>query len=159
MLFHTNKSQDYSTVITGQLSKRFGSNLEFNAAYTWSEMRDVITLGSSTASSNFLNTVVNGTLANRRLATSALQVPHSIMVGGTADIPLGFYLSMQYNGRAGRPYSYITKGTPMLTVRPATTRSTSRATPATSPSRTPPTSTGSTTGSPARSAWRISAAS
>ena len=110
VLFHTNKSQDYSTVITGQLSKRFGSNLEFNAAYTWSEVKDVITLGSSTASSNFLNTVVNGTLANRRLATSALQVPHSIVVGGTADIPLGFYLSMQYNGRAGRPYSYITNG-------------------------------------------------
>ena len=110
VLFHTNKSQDYTTVVTGQLSKRFGSNLEFNAAYTWTDARDVLTLGSSTASSNFLNTVLNGTLANRRLATSALEVPHSILIGGTADIPLGFYMSLQYNARAGRPYSYIVNG-------------------------------------------------
>ena len=110
VLFHTNKSQDYSTVVTGQLAKRFGSNIEFNAAYTWTQARDVFTLGSSTASSNFLNTVLNGTLAERRLATSALQVPHSIVLGGTADVPLGFYVSLQYNARAGRPYSYIVNG-------------------------------------------------
>ncbi|HEX9892952.1 MAG TPA: carboxypeptidase regulatory-like domain-containing protein, partial [Gemmatimonadales bacterium] len=53
VLVHTNRSADYATSITGQLAKRFGSNLEFLAGYTYSRVKDLITLGSSIAFSNY----------------------------------------------------------------------------------------------------------
>jgi hypothetical protein len=110
VLVHTNRSSDYATSITGQLAKRFGSNFEFMAAYTWSRVRDVITLGSSIAFSNYLFTVLDGTLENRRLASSAFEVPHNIYLSGTANLPLDFYASLSYNARSGRPYSYVVNG-------------------------------------------------
>ncbi len=110
VLVHTNKNEDRATLVTGQLAKRFGSNIEFNAAYTWARSKDLITLGSSIAFSNFQNTVLNGTLADRTLTTGALDVPHRISIGGTANLPQEFYVSLSYSGRAGRPYTYIVSG-------------------------------------------------
>lgn len=110
VLVHTNRSTDYATSITGQLAKRFGNNFEFLAAYTWSRVRDLITLGSSIAFSNYQNTVLEGTLENRRLSSSAFEVPHNIYLSGTANLPLDFYTSLSYNARSGRPYSYIVNG-------------------------------------------------
>ena len=110
VLVHTNRSADYATSITGQLAKRFGNNFEFLAAYTWSRVRDLITLGSSIAFSNYQNTVLEGTLENRRLSSSAFEVPHNIYLSGTANLPLDFYTSLSYNARSGRPYSYIVNG-------------------------------------------------
>jgi hypothetical protein len=54
--------------------------------------------------------VLSGTLAHRNLTTSALEVPSSIFLSGTVDLPIEFYVSLTYNARSGRPYSYIVNG-------------------------------------------------
>ena len=107
VLLHTNKDEGYSTLITAQLNKRFANNLEFSAAYTWSETKDVYSLTSSIASSNFNFTTLDGTLANRNLRTSGFDTPHKVMLSGSANIPLGFLVSLLYTGTAGTPYAYV----------------------------------------------------
>lgn len=91
---HENRSRDRSTLITGQLQKRFSDGLEFSAAYTWSANKEVFFLGSSIASSNLNFTALDGTLENRNLRNSALHVPHTIVVSGTTNVPLGFATSL-----------------------------------------------------------------
>lgn len=107
VLLHTNEDQGYSTLITAQLNKRFANNLEFSAAYTWSETKDVYSLTSSIASSNFNFTSLDGTLASRNLRTSGFDTPHKVMLSGSANLPLGFLLSLLYTGTAGTPYAYV----------------------------------------------------
>lgn len=110
VLVHTNRSDDNATSVTGQLAKRFGSNFEFIGGYTWSRSKDVITLGSSIAFSNYTFTILEGTLEDRAVGTSAFEVPHNIFLSGTANLPLEFYASVKYNGRSGRPYAYNING-------------------------------------------------
>jgi hypothetical protein len=107
VLVHTNKDQGYSTLITAQLNKRFANNLEFSAAYTYSETKDVFSLTSSIASSNFNFTSLDGTLANRNLRVSGFDTPHKVMLSGSANLPLGFLTSLLYTGTAGTPYAYV----------------------------------------------------
>ena len=110
VLVHTNRSDDYALSVTGQLAKRFGSNLEFLGGYTYSKVRDLFTLGSSIAFSNYQFTIVEGSLEDRALGVSAFDVPHNIFLSGTANLPLLFYVSLKYNGRSGRPYAYNVNG-------------------------------------------------
>jgi hypothetical protein len=78
VLEHTNKDQGYNTLVTAQLNKRFSNGFEFGAAYTWSETKDVYSLTSSIASSNFNFTALDGTLANRNLRTSGFDTPQKV---------------------------------------------------------------------------------
>lgn len=107
VLEHTNKDEGYNTLITGQLNKQFSNGLEFGAAYTWSQTKDVYTLTSSIAFSNFNFTALDGTLADRNLRTSGFDVPHKITLRGTAGLPLGFTFSALYTATAGLPYAYV----------------------------------------------------
>jgi hypothetical protein len=103
----SNETAGYNTLLTAQLAKRFGTGLEFNAAYTYSETRDVISQTSSRSVSNFRFTVIDGTLAKRNLRPSSFDVPHKLVLAGTANAPLGFAVSLAYTGTAGTPYAYV----------------------------------------------------
>lgn len=104
---HANRSADRATVVTFQLQKGFADNVSFSAAYTYAKSEDLMTLGSSIATSNLRNTPLDGTLENRNLRVSALDVPHKIAVSGTANLPLGFQASAIFTARAGTPYAYV----------------------------------------------------
>lgn len=105
---HENRSADKSASIVAQLNKRFSDNLAFNASYAWAKTEDLMSLGSSIASSNLQFTVLNGTLEERELRTSGFDIPSKISISGTANVPFGFAVSLAYNGLSGRPYSYVT---------------------------------------------------
>ncbi|MGE0554158.1 MAG: hypothetical protein AB7R55_12080 [Gemmatimonadales bacterium] len=107
---HENKSKDRSVLMTAQLQKRFSNSVEFNVAYTYSKAKDLITLGSSTAGSNLLNTPLVGTLADRELQISGFDVPHKISVSGSVGLPYGVGLSVIYSARSGNPFAYIVNG-------------------------------------------------
>jgi len=104
----SNKSGAYSALITAQLAKRFGGNLEFNAAYTWQKVRDYISLTSSQSPSNVQFGTIDGDIHTRNLRPSVFEVPHKISLAGTANVPLGFVMSLIYTGTAGAPYAYVT---------------------------------------------------
>ena len=107
MVKHVNKSADKSTLFTAQLQKSFADDYSFSVAYTRAKTQDLMTLGSSIATSNLRNTPLVGSLDERELATSALDVPHKFTVSGTANLPFEVQLSLIYTARAGTPYAYV----------------------------------------------------
>ncbi len=109
-LFHRNSSGGRSVSITGQLSKTFGHGLALNAAYTYANTKDVISLTSSIAFSNYQFASLDGSLFNRNVTTSAFDVPHKITISGTADLPFHSQFSLIYQGLSGTPYGWTTSG-------------------------------------------------
>jgi hypothetical protein len=107
VLLHTNEDAGYNALVTAQVNKLFSNGLEFGVAYTYSKTKDVYSLTSSIASSNFNFTSLDGTLANRNLRTSGFDTPHKVTVSGTTNLPLGFLFSALYTATAGLPYGYV----------------------------------------------------
>ncbi|HEX7025339.1 MAG TPA: TonB-dependent receptor, partial [Gemmatimonadales bacterium] len=107
VVHHLNKSADRSTLWTAQLQKSFESGLSFSASYTHAHIEDLITLGSSIATSNLRNTPLVGTLDDRELSRSAFDIPHKIALSGSANLPFGVRGSMIFTARAGTPYAYV----------------------------------------------------
>ena len=107
IVHHINKSVDRSTLLAAQLQKSFANGLTFSGSYTYSRSLDLMTLGSSIATSNLRNTPLDGTLADRNLRVSAFDVPHKIAVSGSANAPFGIQASMVFTATAGTPYAYV----------------------------------------------------
>ena len=107
IVHHLNKSADRATMLTGQLQKSFASGLSFSASYTYSHSLDLMSLGSSIATSNLRNTPLDGTIADRNLRVSAFDVPHKIALSGSANIPFGIQASVIFTATAGTPYAYV----------------------------------------------------
>jgi outer membrane receptor protein involved in Fe transport len=110
VVHHSNRGGDFSRQFTFQLAKRFSNGVEFNAAYTHSEVMDLMTFTSDIATSNLQNTALDGPLEHRNLRTSGLSVPHKISVSATGNLPFGLQGSLLYTARAGSPYAYTVNG-------------------------------------------------
>jgi hypothetical protein len=109
-LRHYNKSEDRSWQTTFQLQKRFSDNLEFNAGYTYSNAKDLISTSNSQAFSNYAFATLDGTLADRNLTRSTYDRPHKVTISGTLQLPARFAVSMLYTGISGTPYGYVVNG-------------------------------------------------
>jgi hypothetical protein len=107
VVHHLNKSADRSTVVTVQLQKSFAGDFAVSAGYTYSKTKDLISLGSSIATSNLRFTALDGTLEDRNLRTSAIDVPHKISLSGTANLPFEIQGSLIFTARAGTPFAYV----------------------------------------------------
>jgi hypothetical protein len=115
ILRHTNENQDRAYALTFQLQKRFSRGYEFNAGYTYQNVRDLTSLGSSRASSNYgFSPVSGGSNPNqKRLTTSFFDVPHRITFSGTIDIPIENVptsITLLYVGQSGSPYTWTING-------------------------------------------------
>jgi len=110
VLEHLNKTDDYSFNGTIQLQKRFADGVEFNAGYTYSEAKDLMSLTSSIAFSNYGFATLNGLLNDRDLTTSTFSRPHRVVVSGTVNLPADFEFSLIYSGVSGSPYGYVING-------------------------------------------------
>ncbi|MGE5230235.1 MAG: TonB-dependent receptor [Deltaproteobacteria bacterium] len=102
-------SGDRSVMAVATVHKRFRHG-ELSAGYAWSRSRDVLTALNPNPSLILLNNALDGTLAERNLRPSGLDVPHRIAVSGSVDLPLGFGLGLIYSARSGTPYSYVVTG-------------------------------------------------
>ncbi len=102
----SNSNGDYSYQASLSLNKRFSNGLEFNAGYTYSKTYDRMCLTSSISNSNLRFAVLQGTLDNRPLATSCFDVPSTLKLSGTVNIPFGIRASLSYTGQSGTPYTY-----------------------------------------------------
>ena len=107
VVHHMNKSTDQSWLGTIQLQKSFANDYFLSVAYTRAKSQDVMTLGSSIATSNLRNTPLDGTLLDRNLRLSAFDVPHKVAISGSANLPFGLQASAVYTARAGTPYAYV----------------------------------------------------
>ena len=107
VLRHRNESGDRSMSFTAELNKRFEGGVEFRGGYTYSKTKDLFSLTSSIAFSNFRFTVLDGTLEERNLRNSVFDIPHKVVLSGTTPLPGGFLASLIYTGQSGHPFSYV----------------------------------------------------
>jgi len=115
VLRHTNQSDDRAYALTMQFQKRFAQGYEFSAGYTYQNVKDVTSLGSSIATSNYgYSPVSAGENPNQKsLTTSRFDVPHRIVLTGTFDVPIPNVptsLTLLYVGQSGTPYSWMIDG-------------------------------------------------
>lgn len=112
VLLMTNTTKGYQTNLTFQLQKQFGKGLfpflNINLAYTWTIAKDVNSLTSSRAISNWqYNRAIDPN--NPELGTSLFEIPHRIL----ANLSYQFYyfkgfattIGIFYEGRSGSPFS------------------------------------------------------
>jgi hypothetical protein len=110
----TNQSRDYSYNVTGQLQKRFTAGLEVAASYTYSQAKDVQSLTSSRAISNWrFGRTLSGNHLDRGVSTSLFETPHRVVLNGTYSFPWERFAtdaSVIYIGQSGSPYDYVYGG-------------------------------------------------
>jgi len=110
VLHNSNINGDYTWLATVQVRRNFAQWLALNAAYTYTDAKDHMSLRDAQTVSNYGFVPVDGTLASRNLSTSVFSTPSKITVSGTANLPVGFAISLTYIGRSGLPYTYIVNG-------------------------------------------------
>ena len=104
-----NARGDQSVSVTAQLQKHFPHGEELSTSYTYTSARD--RLSATEGIDGSLDAVVlDGSLAERRLAPSAWSVPHRVTFLATANLPLRVRLTLFYEGRSGTPYTYTILG-------------------------------------------------
>jgi hypothetical protein len=104
----TNASGDYTWSVTGQLQKAFSSNFEGSLAYTYQQARDVVSITSSTAGSNFrYQRDVSGDILDRSVSRSKYDQPHRIVATGTYRFPTATDVSFIYTGNSGAPFDFV----------------------------------------------------
>jgi outer membrane receptor protein involved in Fe transport len=106
-----NQSEDYSYQLTGQLDKRFANGLQFTGSYTYSTSKDIQSLTSSRAISNWqFGRTLSGSHRDANLTTSLFEQKHKIVAAGTYTFAWRRFptdLSMTYTGQSGPPFDYI----------------------------------------------------
>ena len=104
----TNSNGDYTYSLTGQLQKSFTDNFEGSLAYTHQVARDVVSVTSSTAGSNYrYQRDVSGLLSDMTVSRSKYDQPHRIIATGTYHFKSATDVSFIYTGNSGSPYDYV----------------------------------------------------
>ncbi|MGV3711191.1 MAG: TonB-dependent receptor [Gemmatimonas sp.] len=103
----TNASGDYTFNITGQIQKSFTANFDMSASYTYQQSRDVVSITSSTAGSNFrFQRDVAGDILAKNVSRSKYDQPHRIVATGSYRLPTFTDISFIYNGSSGAPFDF-----------------------------------------------------
>lgn len=116
ILWHGNQSQDRTYQFTLSATRRFAKGFEFQAGYTYSDVKDLGSFTSSISTSNFgFNPIPNGgDPNNRELGTSWFDVPHKLTISGTVNLPtpqsVPASVTMIYVGQSGQPYTWTVDG-------------------------------------------------
>jgi len=109
----TNQSADYNYTLSAQLKRRFGDALHLTGAYTYMQSKDVQSLTSDRAISNWRNGRVYAGLESDldNPTTSYFERPHRVIVYGSYTAPWkSTQVSMFYEGMSGTPFTYTAVG-------------------------------------------------
>jgi hypothetical protein len=110
----TNESKDYSYSLSAQLRRRFGQAVDLSAGYTFQRSRDLQSLTSDRAISNWRNGAqFAGLETDLSLAPSVFDRPHRVTASGTYTFPWKAAptdFSFYYTGFTGPRYMYTANG-------------------------------------------------
>jgi len=106
----SNRSGDRAYSVAGRLERRFGSSGRLSATYAYAHALDLFSLNNFPARPTLQGTPLDGTLEDRRLATSLFDTPHRVTVTATFQLPFRVGASLLYSGGSGTPFSYIVNG-------------------------------------------------
>ncbi len=106
----TNQRKDYNYTLTGQVKKRFDNDLDVTVSYTYMQSKDVQSMTSDRAVSNFQNgRNYQGLQTDDTPTTSAFERPHRIMLFGSYTMPWKTTdLTWYYEAQSGFPITYHT---------------------------------------------------
>jgi len=115
VIYLTNQSRDYSYTISPQIKKEFGDVFNVSAGYTYMISKDLQSLTSDRAISNWRNGAqFSGLETDLPLSTSAFERRHRFFGSGSYNFPWrnvgSTDLSFYYNGSAGFPIVYTANG-------------------------------------------------
>jgi outer membrane receptor protein involved in Fe transport len=105
----TNQSADYNYTLSAQLKRQFGQSLNLSAAYTYMQSKDVQSLTSDRAISNWRNGRTYSGLESdaETVTTSYFERPHRVIAFGSYTLPWkSTQLSAFYEGMSGTPFVY-----------------------------------------------------
>lgn len=106
-----NQSKDYSYQLTAGLQRRFYENFEGSAFYTFSHVRDVQSLTSSTAFSQYrFGRAWAGDQSSTDVSRSIFEQKHRTVANATYSFPTRTDISLIYVGQSGTPYDYVVNG-------------------------------------------------
>ena len=106
-----NASKDYSYNITTSLNRRFTNWFEAHASYTYEQARDIQSLTSSVATSNWrFGRAISGDQYSQNLDHSAFELPHRIVAYGTFSLSTRTDVSLIYLGHSGSNYDFVYGG-------------------------------------------------
>jgi hypothetical protein len=106
-----NSSKDYSYSVTAALNRRFANWFEAHAAYTYEQSRDIQSLTSSTATSNWrFGRAISGDQYSQNLDRSRFELPHRVVAYGTFSLTTRTDISVIYLGRSGSNYDFVYAG-------------------------------------------------
>jgi hypothetical protein len=106
-----NSSKDYSYSLTASLNRRFTNYFEAHASYTYEQARDIQSLTSSTATSNWrFGRALSGDQYSQNLDRSRFELPHRVVAYGTFTLSTRTDVSLIYLGRSGSNYDYVYGG-------------------------------------------------
>ena len=104
----TNTHGDYNYSITGTLQKTFSDRFEGSVSYSYMQARDVASITSSTAGSNYrYQRDITGTLNDQSLTRAKNEQPHHIVATGTYTLKTKTNISFIYQGSSGAPFDYV----------------------------------------------------
>ncbi|MES2524479.1 MAG: carboxypeptidase regulatory-like domain-containing protein [Gemmatimonadota bacterium] len=111
-IYLTNQSADYSYSLTGQLRKRFSRAIELTGAYTYMQAKDVQSLTSDRAISNYRNgrQPIGRIEDKTTTGTSYFERPNRLTLYGTYTAPWTTAqtdVSFFYEGISGSPITYV----------------------------------------------------
>jgi len=73
-------------------------------------VKDISSVGSEIATSNFGFNPISGDPNNPPLGTSYYSVPHKVVMSGTVNLPRSSSLTVIYTGNSGSPYTWTYDG-------------------------------------------------
>ena len=105
----SNRSGDQAYSLAARLERRFRSS-RLSATYAYAHARDLFSLNNFNARPTLQGTPLDGTLEDRRLATSLFDTPHRVTITAMFQLPFNMGASLLYSGSSGTPFSYIVNG-------------------------------------------------
>lgn len=109
----TNQSRDFSYSLSPQLRRQFGARFDLRAGYTYMRSKDLQSLTSDRAISNWrFGAQYAGLETDLPLTTSAFERRHRLFASGTYTVAWkwGTDVSFYYSGSSGFPITYTANG-------------------------------------------------
>ena len=105
----TNQSEDYNYSISTQLNRRFSDRFEATLAYTYMQSKDVQSLTSDRAISNYrFGRQLSSSHDDLQATSSNFERPHRVLAYGTYTLPWKITdVTLYYEGSSGLPFVYV----------------------------------------------------
>ena len=103
----SNRSGDQAFLASLQLQREFGSGFGLSASYTYTYAEDAFSLSRFNSPAILADTPLDGSLADRRIATSFFSALHRVTITTSVGLPLRSRFSLTYQGSSPEPYTYV----------------------------------------------------